>query len=99
MTRYEPAIDVDALTAIDVHVHIEIDAHGHASLPPALVAAASKYFSTDGPRPDLDSIAAYYRERSDGRGRLHGRRRPPASATPRSPAPRSPRAPRATTTC
>ena len=63
MTRYEPAIDVDALTAIDVHVHIEIDSHGHASLPPVLVGAASTYFSTDGPRPDLDSIATYYRER------------------------------------
>jgi len=63
MTRYESAIDVEALTAIDVHVHVEIDAHGHASLPPALTDAASKYFSADGPRPDLDSIAAYYRER------------------------------------
>ena len=29
MTRYEPAIDLDALEAIDVHVHIEIDEHGH----------------------------------------------------------------------
>lgn len=63
MTRYEPSIDVDALTAIDVHVHIEVDGHGHASLPDDLVAAASKYFATDAPRPDIDSIAAYYRER------------------------------------
>lgn len=63
MTRYEPAIDIDALTAIDVHVHIEVDDHGHASLPPVLADAASAYFSADGPRPDLDSIAAYYRER------------------------------------
>ncbi len=63
MTRYEPAIDVDALEAIDMHVHVEVDAHGHTSLPPDLVAAASKYFSADGPRPDLDSIATYYRER------------------------------------
>ena len=63
MTRYEPAIDLDAIDAIDVHVHIEVDAHGHASLPADLVEAASKYFSTDGPRPDLDSIAEYYRER------------------------------------
>jgi predicted TIM-barrel fold metal-dependent hydrolase len=63
-TRYEPAIDLDALTAIDVHVHIEIDAHGHSSLPSDLAEAASKYFRTDGPRPDLDSIAQYYRERS-----------------------------------
>ena len=63
MTRYEPAIDVDALTAIDVHVHIEVDAHGHSSLPADLEEAASKYFKADGPRPDLDSVAAYYRER------------------------------------
>ena len=63
-TRYEPAIDVEALRAIDVHVHIEIDEHGHSSLPDDLAEAASKYFRTDGPRPDLDSIAQYYRERS-----------------------------------
>jgi predicted TIM-barrel fold metal-dependent hydrolase len=62
-TRYEPAIDVSALTAIDVHVHIEVDDHGHHSLPDDLVEAASRYFSADGPRPDLDSVAAYYRER------------------------------------
>jgi uncharacterized protein len=61
--RYEPAIDLDSVEAIDVHVHIEVDGHGHASLPPDLVEAASQYFSADGPRPDLDSIAAYYRER------------------------------------
>lgn len=63
-TRYEPTIDVDALRAIDVHVHIEIDEHGHSSLPDDLAEAASTYFRTDGPRPDLDSIAQYYRERS-----------------------------------
>lgn len=61
--RYEPAVDVAALTAIDVHVHIEVDDHGHHSLPDDLVEAASRYFSTDGPRPDLDSLADYYRER------------------------------------
>lgn len=64
ITRYEPAIDVDALTAVDMHVHIEVDAHGHSSLPDDLAEAASAYFRTDGPRPDLDSIAQYYRERS-----------------------------------
>ena len=63
MTRYEPALDVDSLDAIDMHVHIEVDDHGHASLPPELVEAVSRYFSTDSPRPDLDSVAAYYRER------------------------------------
>ncbi|MHA6695181.1 amidohydrolase family protein [Homoserinimonas sp. A520] len=64
MIRYEPAINVDALTTIDMHVHIEMDEHGHSSLPAELVAAASNYFSADAPRPDLDSVAAYYRERS-----------------------------------
>ncbi|CAL4860230.1 amidohydrolase family protein [Microbacterium sp. MM2322] len=63
MTRYEQAIDVESLTAIDVHVHIEVDAHGHASLPDDLAAAASRYFAADAPRPDLDGVAAYYRER------------------------------------
>lgn len=63
MTRYEPAIDLDAIEAIDAHVHIEVDAHGHSALPPDLAEAASRYFRTDGVRPDLDGIAAYYRER------------------------------------
>lgn len=63
MSRYESAIDVDAIDAIDMHVHIEVDGHGHSSLPDDLAEAASRYFSTDGPRPDLDSIADYYRER------------------------------------
>ena len=63
MTRYEPAIDLDAIDAIDMHVHIEVDGDGHASLPDDLADAASTYFATDGPRPDLDSIATYYRER------------------------------------
>jgi len=64
MTRYEPAIDVEALEAIDVHVHIEVDGHGHSSLPADLADAATRYFAADAARPDLDSIAAYYRERS-----------------------------------
>lgn len=63
MTRYESAIDVDAIEALDVHVHIEVDAHGHASLPDDLVEAAAKYFTADVAKPDLDGIAAYYRER------------------------------------
>jgi predicted TIM-barrel fold metal-dependent hydrolase len=52
------AIDVDALTAIDVHVHAEgTDRGGAAS------EAASRYFGkTDAPT-DLDALAAYYRER------------------------------------
>ncbi len=64
MSRYEPALDLEAIRAIDVHVHIELDGHGHASLPPDLAEAAAKYFSSDIGQPDLDSVAAYYRERS-----------------------------------
>lgn len=60
---YQPAIDVDDVTAIDMHVHIEVDEHGHTSLPEPLVAAASAYFRTDGPRPAVDAVARYYRER------------------------------------
>lgn len=63
MTRYESAIDVAALDAIDVHVHIEADDHGHSSLPDDLAAAADKYFSADGPDRDLDAVADYYRQR------------------------------------
>lgn len=63
-TRYEPAIDVEALVALDVHVHVEVDDHGHSSLPADLADAASAYFATGAGRPDLDSIAAYYRERT-----------------------------------
>jgi len=64
MTRYESAIDLASIRAIDVHVHIEVDAHGHSSLPSDLADAASAYFSADLERPDLDAVAAYYRERS-----------------------------------
>jgi predicted TIM-barrel fold metal-dependent hydrolase len=46
-----------------MHVHIEGDAAGHTSLPPDLAEAASKYFSAASTRPDLDHVAAFYRER------------------------------------
>ncbi|MDG4780793.1 amidohydrolase family protein [Micromonospora sp. WMMD961] len=83
---YQPAIDLDTITAIDMHVHIEVDDHGHASLPEPLVAAASAYFRTDGPRPAVGAVAQYYRERSmaavvftvDARTQL---RHPPLSST------------------
>jgi len=61
--RYEPALDVDNLVAIDVHVHVELDDHGRAALPTDLAEAAAKYFSSSGPRPVIDDIAQYYRER------------------------------------
>jgi len=51
-----------------MHVHIEVDDHGHNALPSPLVEAASKYFKTSGPRPDLNAIADMYRERKIAAG-------------------------------
>lgn len=61
---YRPEIDTAALVALDMHVHVEVGPDGHPSLPPPLAEQAARYFKTDGVVPDLDGIAAYYRERS-----------------------------------
>ena len=62
--RYAPQLDLDGLTAIDVHTHAETDGCGHFSLPEHLRAGADKYFGVDGGGPPtLDQLAAYYRER------------------------------------
>ena len=64
-TRYEPALDLDALVAIDVHTHVEADGHGHFSLDDELMDASAAYFRSDQLRtPTLDDIADHYRERS-----------------------------------
>lgn len=64
MTRYEPAIDVAAVRAIDTHVHVQSDSTGRRSLPDDLLAAMDAYFG-HGPRDlTIDELAAYYRERS-----------------------------------
>ena len=60
---YRPEIDVASLEAVDIHVHIEQGHDGHPSLPPALHEAAQKYFKSDGVTPDVDGVAAYFRER------------------------------------
>ena len=61
---YASQLDVEALTAIDVHTHAETDGCGHYSLPEELRAGADKYFGVDGGGPPtLDQLAAYYRER------------------------------------
>lgn len=60
--RYECAVDVAAVSAIDVHVHIECSDHGHLSLPDALNEASAKYFKSDDRTPKLDVIAERYRE-------------------------------------
>ena len=55
-------LDVDALTAIDVHVHVEQDLHGHLSMDDELLTAASKYFKGEPYHPTVPQIAADYRE-------------------------------------
>ncbi|MHC3456123.1 amidohydrolase family protein [Streptomyces prasinus] len=64
-TRYAPHLDLDAISAIDVHTHIESDGHGHLSLDDELMDASAKYFRADHPRtPTIQDIAAHYRERN-----------------------------------
>ncbi len=55
-------MDVESLSAVDVHVHIESDGHGHLSLDDELIAASAKYFRADHDRtPALEQIADLYR--------------------------------------
>ncbi len=59
-----PVIDVDALTAIDVHTHAEVSRSGHGALSPELFGASEEYFKAHGHRqPTIDEMAAHYRER------------------------------------
>ncbi len=53
----QSALDLDLLTAIDVHVHLE-----HANAGSAADAAARKYFGGGGDR-DWQALADYYRSR------------------------------------
>jgi predicted TIM-barrel fold metal-dependent hydrolase len=58
-------IDVEAITALDVHVHIEADDHGHFALDRELLDASAAYFRADQDRtPTLARIADYYRARN-----------------------------------
>ena len=59
--RYESAVDVAAVSAIDLHVHIECSDHGHLSLPDVLNEASAKYFKAEDRTPKLDVIAERYR--------------------------------------
>lgn len=64
MSRYECGVDVDAITALDVHTHVEIDDHGHKSLDDELIAASEQYFKSGAERtPSIDTVAEHYRER------------------------------------
>ena len=62
---YQPRIDLDTITAIDVHTHVEADGHGHFSLDQELLDASAKYFKGDQDQtPTLQRLAEHYRERS-----------------------------------
>ncbi len=54
-------IDLDAVTAIDVHVHVEQDLHGALSMDDELLEAAAKYFKGEPHHPTVPEIAAHYR--------------------------------------
>ncbi|MBL1099221.1 amidohydrolase family protein [Streptomyces coffeae] len=57
-------MNVEQLTAIDVHTHAEVSSEGGSSLTDELHEASSGYFKVEGARkPTLPEIAAYYRER------------------------------------
>jgi predicted TIM-barrel fold metal-dependent hydrolase len=59
-----PALDLDSLAAIDVHVHVEQDSHGRFALDQELLDASAGYFkSSENRTPTLAHIAAYYRQR------------------------------------
>lgn len=58
-------MDVDGLTAIDVHVHVEADSHGNFSLDQELLDASAAYFKSNEHRsPTVEHIAEHYRSRS-----------------------------------
>jgi uncharacterized protein len=61
VTRYEPAVDVASLRAIDTHVHVQSDSTGRRSLPDDLLAAMDAYFGHAPRDLDIDELAAYYR--------------------------------------
>ncbi len=60
--RYECRVDVEAVTAIDMHVHLEKDGHGHVSMPEDIMEASSKYFKAEERTPSIDRIGEIYRE-------------------------------------
>ncbi len=63
--RYVPAVDVDAIVALDVHTHVERDAHGHFALDDQLLDASAKYFRAEDNRtPSVQDLADFYRARS-----------------------------------
>ena len=60
---YTPHIDLDAVSAIDMHVHVEQDRHGHLSLDGELMDASAAYFrAVENRTPTVADLAQTYRE-------------------------------------
>jgi predicted TIM-barrel fold metal-dependent hydrolase len=60
-----PALDLAALTALDVHTHVEQDGHGCFALDRELLDASAEYFRADQDRtPTVAAIAEHYRARN-----------------------------------
>lgn len=58
------ALDLDRITAIDVHTHVEVSKDGHGALSPELFGASEAYFKAHGHRqPTITEMAQHYRER------------------------------------
>lgn len=65
MNALTPALDVDDVVAIDMHVHVEQDAHGCFSLDQELLDASARYFKAEDERtPTVEHLADYYRARN-----------------------------------
>jgi hypothetical protein len=56
-------IDLEKIVAIDVHTHAERGRQGEDGLKPEWREAAKRYFG-EAPKPTVDDVAAYYRERA-----------------------------------
>src|SRR6185436_12617046 len=62
-TATATAFDLDAITAIDMHVHIEQDSHGCFALDDELMDASAAYFKASEHRaPTLEHVGDYYRQ-------------------------------------
>jgi predicted TIM-barrel fold metal-dependent hydrolase len=60
-----PALDLDTLVAIDMHVHVEQDSQGRFALDRELLDASAKYFKSTADRtPTVERLAEHYRQLS-----------------------------------
>ncbi len=60
--RYQPAVDVAGLDAIDFHTHVEIDSAGHCAYDDELAQATGQYFKLGADYfARVDDLADHYR--------------------------------------